>query len=84
MSGTSFSTALATRAVSHAMLSWVSKPEEDRKKTPAPGTEAWFCERAEDDDAHAHWPGATVAEKAGCGRKNGPSTGRMDRAPERR
>ena len=65
------------------MLNWVSKPEAERKKTKAPGTEEWFCQRAADDEGHADWPGATVPEKAGCGRVNGPSTGRMDRAPER-
>ncbi|MEM6386749.1 MAG: S8 family serine peptidase [Pseudomonadota bacterium] len=79
MSGTSFSTALATRAVSQAMLTWIS----GGRKGEAPGSEAWFCDRAANDEAHANWPGATVSEKAGCGRVTGPSTGRLPRAPER-
>ncbi len=79
MSGTSFSTALATRAVSQAMLGWMTGP----KDTEAPGTEAWFRERAECGESHDEWPGGTVPEKAGFGRVNGPPTGRMPRAPER-
>ena len=80
MSGTSFSTALATRAVSQAMLTWMDMPAP---KPEAPGTEAWFCEIAGDDEGQANWPGATVSEKAGCGRVHSPDTGRLPRAPER-
>jgi hypothetical protein len=77
MSGTSFSTALATRAVSQAMLTWLDRP--DRTFEDAPGTEAWFAEKAAADEAHANWPGATVAEKAGAGRVAAPGTGRIPR-----
>ena len=79
MSGTSFSTALATRAISQAMLTWM---DGDRKKE-APGTEKWFKDKAEDDEDHADWPGNTVPEKAGWGRVKAPQTGRLSRAPER-
>lgn len=79
MSGTSFSTALATRAVSQAMLTWIS----EGRPGEAPGTEEWFCKRAQSDGIHAAWPGNTVPEKAGCGRLNAPATGRLSRAPER-
>lgn len=79
MSGTSFSTALATRAVSQAMLVWM----DNGRQGEAPGTEAWFCARATEDEEQDAWPGATVPEKAGCGRVAGPQTGRLPRAPER-
>lgn len=79
MSGTSFSTALATRAVSQAMLTWM----DNGRDGDAPGTEAWFCERAEEDEQQASWPGTTVSEKTGCGRVHAPDTGRVRRAPER-
>lgn len=71
MNGTSFSTGLATRAVSQAMLVWIS----NGKQGEAPGTEAWFKARAEDDEAAMAWPGDTVPEKAGYGRMAGPGTG---------
>jgi hypothetical protein len=79
MNGTSFSTALATRAVSQAMLTWM----DNGRNGDAPGTEAWFCTLAEEDEEQANWPGRTVPEKAGCGRIRGPDTGRLPRAPER-
>jgi len=77
MGGTSFSTALATRAVSQAMLAWLDRP--NRKYEDAPGTEEWFADKAAADEAHANWPGATVAEKAGAGRVEPPATGRLPR-----
>ncbi|MEM9426949.1 MAG: S8 family serine peptidase [Pseudomonadota bacterium] len=79
MNGTSFSTALATRAVSQAMLTWM----DNGRVGDAPGTEAWFCERADEDELQSNWPGGTVREKTGCGRVNAPETGRLRRAPER-
>ncbi|MEM7753214.1 MAG: hypothetical protein AAF230_07355 [Pseudomonadota bacterium] len=79
MSGTSFSTALATRAVSQAMLTWM----DNGRQGDAPGTEDWFCALAEEDEEQAGWPGRTTPEKTGCGRVSAPETGRMRRAPER-
>ena len=81
MSGTSFSTALATRMVSQAMLTWMDLPTD--AKPEAPGTEAWFCALADGDEEQSNWPGIAVSEKAGCGRVNAPGTGRLPRAPER-
>lgn len=76
MSGTSFSTALATRAVSQAMLSWI-----DLGRTgEAPGTEDWFRQQAEAEEDAAGWPGVTVREKGGWGRMTTAGTGRMPRA----
>lgn len=83
MSGTSFSTALATRAVSQAMLAWVSKPQKCKDEHTPPGDKNWFCERAQDNETDADWPGATVPEKAGCGRVYAPPTGRMPRVTDR-
>jgi len=85
MSGTSFSTALATRAVSQAMLDWVSQPEDYKKTHPAPGTEDWLQRRAADDEGITNWPGIVVREKGGAGRMSVsvPPTGRLSRAPER-
>ncbi|MEO0915458.1 MAG: hypothetical protein AAFY31_00485 [Pseudomonadota bacterium] len=80
MSGTSFSTALATRAVSQAMLDWISAGRVGE----APGTEGWFQVEAQTHESAAGYPGATVAEKAGGGRIAAPETGRLPRAPERR
>lgn len=74
-SGTSFSTALATRAVSQAMLKWIS----DGRQGEAPGTESWFANLASDEEAKADWPGECVPEKAGAGRIRTDSTGRMPR-----
>jgi hypothetical protein len=71
MSGTSFSTGLATRAVSQAMLVWIS----NGKQGEAPGTEAWFKARVDEDEAAKAWPGDTVPEKAGYGRMDRPDTG---------
>ncbi|MEM7720394.1 MAG: hypothetical protein AAF222_14440, partial [Pseudomonadota bacterium] len=79
MSGTSFSTALATRAASQAMLDWISAGRIGE----APGTETWFCDQAKGHKGTTHYPGETVAEKAGCGRIAAPNTGRLPRAPER-
>ena len=75
MSGTSFSTALATRAVSQAMLDWI----DAGRNGEAPGTRAWFEDRVQDDELNAGWPGKTVSEKAGFGRMLAPSTGRVPR-----
>ena len=69
MGGTSFSTALATRAVALAMLEWI----DNGKTGPAPGTEDWFQARA------ANWPGETLPEKGGFGRLTAPATGRLAR-----
>jgi hypothetical protein len=77
MSGTSFSTALATRAVSQAMLAWLDRP--DRTLKDAPGSEDWFRERVEADEEQSRWPGSTVPEKAGWGRMQAPGTGRLRR-----
>ena len=77
MAGTSFSTALATRAVSQAMLTWLDTPADERGD--APGTEAWFAARTATDEANRNWPHDTVAEKAGAGRMDGPDTGRQPR-----
>lgn len=85
MSGTSFSTALATRAVSQAMLDWM----DGGRNGEAPGTADWFCQKADHDEQDPNhptrpkWPGDTITEKAGCGRVDAPDTGRLDRAPER-
>lgn len=76
MAGTSFSTALATRAVSQAMLSWM----DQGRQGDAPGTEDWFRQQADAEEAVMNWPGGTVPEKGGFGRINGPTTGRMPRA----
>ncbi len=76
MSGTSFSTALATRAVSQAMLDWIDQGSQGE----APGTEQWFQMQAEAEEDAANWPGVTVPEKGGWGRMKAPSTGRMPRA----
>lgn len=76
MSGTSFSTALATRAVSQAMLGWI----DGGRSGTAPGDESWFQSRVSADEASAGWPGGTVPEKAGYGRMTAPSTGRIRRA----
>lgn len=75
MSGTSFSTALASRAVALAMLEWI----DGGKVGPAPGTENWFRTRAATDEAAAHWPGETLPEKGGFGRLTAPVTGRLAR-----
>ncbi len=77
MAGTSFSTALATRAVSQAMLRWLDTPIAERGE--APGTEEWFRQRVENDEAGRNWPGDTTTEKAGFGRMDGPETGRQPR-----
>ena len=75
MEGTSFSTALATRAVALATLEWI-----DGKRTgEAPGTEAWFQTETATDEAAAGWPGRTMPVKAGFGRMNAPPTGRVAR-----
>ena len=76
MSGTSFSTALATRAVSQAMLGWI----DGGRTGTAPGTEEWFETKALADEASAGWPAETVKEKAGFGRMIPPTTGRIQRA----
>lgn len=76
MSGTSFSTALATRAVSQAMLTWM----DDGRNGEAPGTEAWFEARVQNDETNANWPHPTMPEKAGFGRMDGPQTGRLPRS----
>lgn len=72
MSGTSFSTGLATRAVSLAMLDWL-----DDKSKPVPGDEAWFADQAA--KTVGHFPGKVVKQKAGAGRMFAPSTGRIER-----
>ncbi len=79
MSGTSFSTALATRAVSQAMLTWM----DNGRVGEAPGTEAWFGRLVDEFEEQVNWPGETVPEKAGSGRVVAPDTGRLPRAPER-
>ncbi|CAN0595218.1 unnamed protein product, partial [Ectocarpus sp. 12 AP-2014] len=56
MSGSSFSTGLATRAVALAMLDWL----EDTT-LPVPGDEAWFKEQV--DKTEGHFPGKVVTEK---------------------
>ncbi len=75
MSGTSFSTALATRAVSQAMLTWI----DQGRQGDAPGTEDWFREHAQAEEDTANWPGVTVPEKGGWGRMKAPATGRISR-----
>ncbi|MEO9824968.1 MAG: hypothetical protein ABJF50_11190 [Paracoccaceae bacterium] len=72
MSGTSFSTGLATRAVALAMLDWIHTPT-----TPIPGDEAWFA--AEAAKTIGTFPGDVVQDKAGEGRMFAPSTGRIAR-----
>jgi len=75
MEGTSFSTALATRRIALALLSWI----DDGKTGPAPGDEAWFTKQASGEDAGADFPGHTTPEKAGPGRMRAPDTGRIAR-----
>ncbi|MEO0945174.1 MAG: hypothetical protein AAFY06_10080 [Pseudomonadota bacterium] len=76
LAGTSFSTALATRAVSQAMLDWIAKG----RKGTAPGTEEWFKAEAAVGEAAESWPHPTVPEKAGYGRMLAPETGRLPRS----
>ena len=75
MAGTSFSTALATRAVSQAILRWL----DDGAERDAPGGEAWFANGAENDEVTQNWPVAGCPEKVGAGRRVGPPTGRLPR-----
>ncbi len=76
MAGTSFSTALATRAVSQAMLAWM----DNGRQGDAPGTEDWFQDRVLNDETNSAWPHPTMPEKAGFGRMDGPQTGRLPRS----
>ncbi|MEM8802108.1 MAG: S8 family serine peptidase [Pseudomonadota bacterium] len=76
LAGTSFSTALATRAVSQAMLDWIAKG----RKGTAPGTEEWFKAEAAVGEAAKSWPHPTVPKKAGYGRMLAPETGRLPRS----
>ncbi len=75
MAGTSFSTALATRAVSQAMLGWM----DGGRKGEVPGSEQWFADHAGHDEGTQNWPGDTCPEKAGAGRMVGSQTGRQPR-----
>ena len=75
MQGTSFSTALATRAVALALLDWI----DIGRTGEAPGSDAWFRNRAAADERRVAWPGQTEPEKAGAGRILAPATGRMAR-----
>ncbi|MBT8413655.1 MAG: hypothetical protein KJO30_04930, partial [Boseongicola sp.] len=75
MEGTSFSTALATRRIALALLTWI----DGGRTGPAPGDETWFRSTAQTEDAAAGFPGQTATEKAGSGRMNAPDTGRIAR-----
>lgn len=72
MQGTSFSTALATRAVALAMLDWI----DGGRVGEAPGSEDWFRARSGSDETAAGWPGRTATVKAGFGRLAPPPRGR--------
>ena len=76
MSGTSFSTALATRMVAIAMLGWI----DGKRVGEAPGTEDWFQAEALTHEGIKDWPGDVRPEKAGFGRLTTPATGRMERS----
>ena len=75
MSGTSFSTALATRRIALALLGWI----DSGKLGPAPGSEAWFDDKASAEDADAQFPAQTAPPKAGFGRMKAPVSGRIER-----
>ena len=75
MSGTSFSTALATRRIALALLGWI----DGGRQGTAPGDEVWFDATASTEDAAAQFPAATAPAKAGFGRMNAPDTGRIER-----
>ncbi len=75
MEGTSFSTALATRAVALAMLDWI----DNGRVGEAPGTEDWFHARATVQETSAAWPGRTEPIKAGFGRMTAEARGRVPR-----
>ena len=75
MEGTSFSTALATRAVALAMLDWI----DGGRVGDAPGTEAWFQARVTVEETAAGWPGKVEPAKAGFGRMAAVPHGRMAR-----
>jgi hypothetical protein len=75
MAGTSFSTALATRRIALALLSWM----DSGKQGNAPGDEAWFDATAANDDADANYPATTAPPKGGFGRMKAPETGRIER-----
>ena len=86
MSGTSFSTGLATRAVALDLLDWLDPPLPNPGPAPdpkpIPGTEEWFTELAKRDEGppdDRRFPGQVVKEKAGAGRILSPPTGRIAR-----
>lgn len=75
MQGTSFSTALATRAVALAMLDWI----DGGKVGDPPGTEDWFQARATVEETAAAWPGKVQPAKGGYGRMAAVPRGRLAR-----
>lgn len=75
MQGTSFSTALAARAVALSMLEWI---DGGRVGEP-PGSERWFEDRTRGDETTAGWPGTTEPVKAGFGRVTSGARGRSER-----
>lgn len=75
MQGTSFSTALATRTVSLALLDWI----DNARPGEAPGSRDWFEAQASTDESEASWPGKTASSKAGFGRLKAPVRGRVER-----